>query len=698
MDLLDGRTRGQQLRNSTTSEQSDSPTVLTESEDDLEPSKEDEGQSTLDPSFLESWELLLTWKSQLDFKALKGYLTAIGSRITTSKVGYFLENHFQNLGLKSVHLSSLKPRCERPRLWKKGVRGNLNYRWMLRIPGGLAEESQNQRSAPGLPRLKSKDCLKDKNLLRRLQQDFGSRRFPAFRPGQEALIRDVLDGLDAMGVIPTGAGKSLTFQFPSTLLNGLTLVIMPLIALMNDQLRKATDLGVKALSHRQLGNVVERERAIGMIQEGSLNVLFISPEALFPLLGSLAILKERVVQIVVDEAHTMLSWGKDFRFSMQKLKRLRDIWPNTPILALTATATPDDRKEIMSELGFRMDTQPYVGTTFRKALYLQHQVTSNDFNEKLSALVAFIRIQDEHRGEQVCGIVYCNSRDETERVAHELHQIFGECPSATFESGVVIPDSFGAKKRSGKKSTFCLPHESRVQCYHAGLADGLREQSEALFMSRKDAVLVATVAFGMGIDKDNIRFVANFGPPSSINEYVQQVGRAGRDGKDAECLLLHSPQDWDVWVGHLNSSKKKIERHAESTAPHILREKRTRLGKRRDEFAHLKRLIWKSGCFHQAIGAHFGEAMDTCQEHCAKCQLPEIHRLRWRESRESQVDLGEAMSDLDLLEEGFLLGVESGPPQQEPEDFDWDPNDLTNDIELPDLDEQPDGDDLPPSE
>ncbi len=672
--------------------------MLTESEDDLEPSNEDEVQSTLDPSFVESWKQLLTWKSQLDFKLLKGYLTAIGTRITISKVGYFLENHFQNLGLKSVYLSSLKPRCERPRLWKIGVGGDLNYRWMLKIPGELAHVSQSQGSAPGLPRLKANDCLKDMNLLRQLQLDFGSRRYPAFRPGQEALIRNVLDGLDAMGVFPTGAGKSLTFQFPSTLLNGLTLVIMPLTALMNNQLQKATDLGVKALSHRQIGNVDERERAIGMIQEGSLNVLFISPEALFPLLGSLAILKERVVQIVVDEAHTILSWGKDFRFSMQKLKRLRDIWPNTPILALTATATPEDREEIMSELGFRMGTKPYVGTTFRKALYLQHQVTGHDFNEKLSALVEFIRIQDEHRGEQVCGIVYCNSKDETERVAHELHQLFGECASATLESGDVIPDSLGARKLSGKKSTFCLPQESRVQCYHAGLADGLREQSEAVFMGRNDAVLVATIAFGMGIDKDNIRFVVNFGPPSSINEYVQQVGRAGRDGKDSECLLLHSPQDWDVWVGHLNSSRKKIEKYAGTTAPHILREKRTRLGKRRDELAHLKRLIWKSDCFHQAIGAHFGEAMGTCQEHCVKCQVPEIHRLRWRESRESQVDLGVAMSDLELLEEGFLPAIESGRPQQELEDLDWDPNDLTNEIELPGFDEQPDGDDLPPPE
>jgi len=363
-----------------------------------------------------------------------------------------------------------------------------------------------------------------------------------------------------------------------------------------------------------------------------------SEEPLFPLIGSFERLRAEVVQIVVDEAHTLLTWGRDFRYAMQDLKRLRALWPNVPILALTATATPGEREEIMRFLGFRSNTEPYVGTTYRKCLFLYTQSISGGFESKFTALIEFINKYAETGKDNNCGIVYCPTRPEAEKVALALYRHFEGLPQEDVISG---PEKINASK-SGKKgdrikkekslkktpkqSTFCLPEPSRVQCYHAGLQDVSKAQALRVFMERPNAILVGTIAVGMGIDKNEVRFVVNFGPPSSINEYVQQIGRAGRDGKDSECLVLHSPRDWEIWAGRLNSAEKNLIKMIETMDIHKFNKEIIRLSQRREDLAGIHKLFINSKCIHQAIGDHFGESIIRCKTHCGKCQDPYSHR------------------------------------------------------------------------
>jgi len=252
-------------------------------EDETKASSFEAESSSMDSDFLECWAKLSHWNRHLNFSILKAYLLAVGRPVTTSKIGYFLEGHFQDMGIKAVHLYGLKPHLVQPRPWKLGVPGSLNYRWLLRIPSALQHKAHPESHEQFRPRLKGDVQLEDLDLLEILSQEFG-RYMPAFdrfRPGQELLISQVLAGQDAFGVMPTGVGKSLTFQLPSLLLNGLTLVISPLVALMNDQVRKATALGLKALTLPSKGDNGARMACIQAIEGGSLNLLFISPEALF---------------------------------------------------------------------------------------------------------------------------------------------------------------------------------------------------------------------------------------------------------------------------------------------------------------------------------------------------------------------------------------------------------------------------------
>jgi ATP-dependent DNA helicase RecQ len=463
-------------------------------------------------------------------------------------------------------------------------------------------------------------------------------RFDRFRPGQEVLISQVLAGYDAFGVLPTGVGKSLTFQFPSLLLNGLTLVISPLVALMNDQVRKAKGLGLKALIFPSKRDNEARMACIRAIEDGSLNLLFISPEALFPLIGSFEGLRAAVVQIVVDEAHTLLTWGKDFRYAMQDLKRLRVLWPNVPILALTATATPREREEIMAFLGFRANTEPYVGSTYRKCLFLYTQNIIGGFEAKFASLIEFINNHSEPGNGNSCGIIYCPTKPEAEKVALALHQYLCGVPREDIKPKPEknVPSNNGKKcnkskvkeriEKSISQSTFCLPETSRVQCYHSGLQDASKTQALKMFIELPDTILVGTIAVGMGIDKNKVRFVVNFGPPSSINEYVQQIGRAGRDGEDSECLVLHSYQDWEIWAGRLDSAEKKLKNRIETMDRNKFNKEISRLNKRGEDLASLRKLFISPKCIHQAIGDHFGETIIQCKTHCGKCQDPYSHR------------------------------------------------------------------------
>ena len=640
VDVLDSKFRGTRSKSSLQpDDESGSPRApMTENaaEDELKAPLSEAESSSMDSDFLGSWAKLSHWKRHLNFSILKVYLLAVGRPVTTSKTGYFLEGHFQEMGIKAVHLYGLKP----PRPWKLGVPGSLNYRWLLRIPSALRHKGPPESHGQFRPRLKGDVQLEDLDLLEILSQEFGRYmpRFDRFRPGQESLILQVLAGQDAFGVLPTGVGKSLTFQFPSLLLNGLTLVISPLVALMNDQVRKATALGLNALTLPSKRDNEARMACIRAIEDGSLNLLFISPEALFPLIVSFEHLRAAVVQIVVDEAHTLLTWGRDFRYAMQDLKRLRALWPNVPILALTATATPREREEIMSFLGFRSNTEPYVGTTYRKCLFLYTQNISGGFEAKFAALIEFLDKYSGLGNGNNCGIIYCPTKPEAEKVALALYQYFEGLSLEEIKSKPEKNISSKNKKACNKikkedgadsahgQSTFCLPETSRVQCYHSGLQDACKTQALRMFIELPDTILVGTVAVGMGIDKNKVRFVVNFGPPSSINEYVQQIGRAGRDGEDSECLVLHSYQDWEIWTGRLDSAAKKLKNKIETIDQHKYFKEISRLNQRREDLANLRKLFISPKCIHQAIGDHFGETIVQCKTHCGICQDPYSHR------------------------------------------------------------------------
>jgi len=684
VDVLDGRLRRPRSPKPKTGEPAAQSVEPDESDDDAEITAPDGESIQLDADYLECWKALLEWHVPLGYQELRNYLKAVGSKMAMSKVGHFLEGHHEHFGLKLTHLYGLKPRLKSPRSWKIGVPGALNCRWLLRIPPPFQISPRADDSESIRPRLKGDAQLKDLDLLGRLHHEFGRAKFErGFRPGQEALIWDVLSGRDSIGIIPTGAGKSLTFQFPSLFLNGLTLVIMPLVALMNDQVRKATELGLRAAAYRPKGDGEAREATLQAIEEGTLNLLFLSPEALFPLVGSFEPLRRTVVQIVVDEVHTILTWGQDFRYALRRLNQLRLIWPNTPILALTATATQNEREEIMAELGFRADTKPYVGTTFRKTLFLQQQSCECPL-DKLQAVIAFIKEQEELRGDALCGIVYCPTKRESEQVATALHKHFEGTLSDAVDCGQVLRELSKERKKGQKYKFVSLPEASRVQCYHAGLPYESRAQAERVFMTRPGTILVGTIAVGMGIDKDNVRYVVNFGPPSSINEYVQQIGRAGRDGKEAECVLLDTRQDWFIWKTRLDSEERKLDQTTHGSVHKDLPKQRKRLQQRRKDLAALDCLVHGSECFHQAIAGHYGEKLDTCKSRCQKCQHPQIHRIGWREYIESQKDRGTPLPDWETLPGNPCDDIDIDPPREDP--YDLGPSDPMPEVQPEDED------------
>jgi superfamily II DNA helicase RecQ len=599
------------------------------------------GPIELDANFLECWRELGTSNLQFDIRALRAYLQAIGSRSTTSKVAYYLDGNQERHGMRASHVWALSPRLKHPRPWRERVTGELVFPWLLRVPPELKHLPTPKEDVSEAPRLAEGRTVEKLDLEASLRELYPNKQINArFRPGQKTLILEILKGRDALGVMPTGAGKSLCYQLPAKLLNGLTLVISPLLALINDQVEKANGLGITAMAFGRTSDAT-REQVLLAIHEQTLKLLFVSPESLTTLIKVFDDLKSSVVQLVVDEAHTILTWGQDFRFALNGLHRLRGIWPNAPLLALTATANQSERHQLMAELGLRADMEAYVGSTYRPGLYLQVKKVSNGFISKLKTLMAFIKMQEKHRGAKLCGIVYCPSKSETERVAIALARVFGESEE-NLEEQEDLDREFRTKeemagrpsKRDPEDKTFCLPFPSRVQCYHAGISQFGKDQAEFVFRKGKARIMVATVAFGMGIDKSDVRFVVHFGPPTTVGSYVQEVGRAGRDGQEAECLLLHSKQDWIVWKKRFeseSSGKAKKSKNSRQVPLHD-REKnrRDRLDRHLLQLNEIKGLLLHSTCLHQAIAKHYDETIPICDKHCGKCQFPGPHRKDWR--------------------------------------------------------------------
>ncbi len=339
--------------------------------------------------------------------------------------------------------------------------------------------------------------------------------YSSFLPHQKEIIASVIEGNDVLAVMATGGGKSLCYQLPALWFGDLTLVISPLISLMKDQVDDLNARGIPAAAYTSAMQYRERGAIETGLKNNTLRLLFISPErCLQPhFLDSLR--GSRVRLVAIDEAHCISEWGHDFRPEYRQLAVLKKQFPDTPLIALTATAIPQVRHDIRQQLGLS-GLREFIGSFNRRNL--QYRVIP-----KKNSLVTLAGIAGQHRNDS--GIVYCLSKKETEELAEDLR----------------------------KRGYHAL-------AYHAGLSKPVREKVQDDFIHDNVNIICATVAFGMGIDKPDIRYVIHYDIPKSIESYYQETGRAGRDGLPGECILFYSRADV-ARVRALLESDRSGERH-----------------------------------------------------------------------------------------------------------------------------------------
>ena len=392
--------------------------------------------------------------------------------------------------------------------------------------------------------------------LSHLQRVFG---FPAFRGVQADVIDRVLAGRRTLAVMPTGAGKSLTYQLPAEMLPGTALVVSPLIALMHDQLRAATAVGIRAATLTSADS--DRAETLRRFRDGALDLLYVAPErasqpGFRELLG-----QAKLALFAIDEAHCVSEWGHDFRPDYRLLRPLLDAFPEVPRLALTATADAHTRADILEQLGIPTDGLIVAG--FDRPNIRYAMTTATSAGPLIAGLV---------RKTPGAGIVYAQTRAKTEALAALL-------------------------AKTGRPTRF----------YHAGMEPQDRAAAQAAFVASEDMVMVATVAFGMGIDKPDVRFVAHAGAPKSIEGYYQESGRAGRDGDPAVAHLFWTAGDFArmrARIGELPEARWPAERQ------------------RLDALAHL---VETPGCRRAVLLRHFGEEPGPNCGNCDNClQAPAV--------------------------------------------------------------------------
>jgi ATP-dependent DNA helicase RecQ len=393
-----------------------------------------------------------------------------------------------------------------------------------------------------------------------LREIFG---YESFRGDQRAIIAAAEAGRDTLVLMPTGGGKSLCYQIPALLRRGVGIVVSPLIALMEDQVGALRDAGVRAAFLNSTLSRADQQRVVADLKSASLQIVYVAPERLMQEQTLELLAGLRLSLIAIDEAHCVSQWGHDFRQDYLALNELKRRFPGVPRMALTATATPPTRDEIIARL--ELDAPAVFTASFDRPNIRYHVQAKSDARRQL------LRFLDNHRGE--AGIVYCLARNKTEQTAEWLRE-----------------QGFDA-----------LP-------YHAGLPAEIRAAHQRRFVAGDGVIIVATIAFGMGIDKPDVRFVAHLDLPKSIESYYQETGRAGRDGEPADAWMIYGLQDV-VQLRALVDSSEADEQH-----------------KRRERHKLDALLGWceLTECRRLPLLAYFGERRDAAPPcgNCDNCVAP----------------------------------------------------------------------------
>ncbi|MEN8727200.1 MAG: DNA helicase RecQ [Sulfurovum sp.] len=401
------------------------------------------------------------------------------------------------------------------------------------------------------------------NKLETLEHYFGH---SSFRPLQEEVVDAILEKQDVLMILPTGGGKSLCYQLPTLLMEGITVVVSPLLALMHDQVVALKANGISAEMLSSMQDLEESQKIETRLRAGEIKLLYVAPERLTNAYFLNLLHQLPINFFVIDEAHCVSEWGHEFRENYRRLSLLKEQFSTTPIAAFTATATHAVESDIASNLGLQ-NPKRVRGSLFRENLTINARHRIKDGRAQL---MEFLKLHTDESG-----IIYTLSRKSTEAVAHFLQT-----------KGI------------------------EAKAYHAGLPTEEKNSTYADFVADRVQIVVATIAFGMGIDKSNIRFVVHMTMPKTLENYYQEIGRAGRDGLASETLLLFSAQDivqQKMFIEDLPETPYK--QHAFNKLDSMVR------------FAN------SENCRHQSIAAYFDDRMEACGDKCDNCTAPASEKI-----------------------------------------------------------------------